>query len=112
MDDLCQDVLSLLRHGEQNRITRPELMRLLRLKGYLLKDDRLIRAAIEELRCQPEGAYICSTPKGGYFIGTFADVKNYLKSENSRANSLKRRTRLQLKRVQQHYRQTGLFEGS
>lgn len=109
MDDLCQDVLSLLRQGEQNRVTRGELLSHLRKKGYYLKDDRLIRVAIEELRCQPEGAYICSSPRGGYYIGTFEDVKRYLKSENSRANSLKRRTRLQLKRVQQKYRQTELF---
>jgi hypothetical protein len=109
MDDLCQDILSLLCQGEDQRVARGDLLRILRQRGYCLKDDRLIREAIEELRCRPEGAYICSSPRGGYYIGTFEDVKRYLKSENSRANSLKRRTRLQLKRVQQRYRQTELF---
>lgn len=109
MDDLCRDVLSLLRQGEDQRVTRGELLNNLRKKGYYFKDDRLIREAIEELRCRPEGAYICASPRGGYYFGSFEDVKKYLKSENSRANSLKRRTRLQLKRVQQRYRQTELF---
>ena len=86
-------------HGIGNKITRVGLRRALQMKGIKV-NDRNMREAIEMLRTETEkGAMICSSTKGGYFIGLPVEVLGYCEQDEGRAKAILRRVRRQANRA-------------
>ena len=104
-DDLKRSVLHIIgRHvGYANRIQRKNLLNILRNSSGLDVSDRLMRKAIEDLRdTDPEGAKICSSLDGGYYMAANVnELERYLNTDLSRAVKI-------LKRVNRQRRVAGL----
>lgn len=91
-----QQALAILdgHRGEMQRITRQELLRQINIylesAGLPLTHDRFMRIVLEHLRgYSVEGAWICSTLKGGYFMAaTKEELDEHLKNELSRVKHL------------------------
>lgn len=73
--------------GFENRVSRTRLQALVSVVVNQMVRDREMREAIERLRAtKPEGAYICSTTSGGYWMATsIQELENYLAQDERRA---------------------------
>jgi hypothetical protein len=85
--------------GLDNRISRADLLREVNEAIDEPIHDRRMRGHIEELRRHSEeGAWICSSLDGGYFLaGTLQELQTYLDSEESRLAHLAKKIARQRK---------------
>ena len=77
------DLVSLLQDGENNALSRTYLCSMLNMT------DRHMRKLIEF--AQLDGVPICSTTKGYYLARDFAELRNYLVREKTRAESIEKK---------------------
>ena len=73
-------LISVIGTGEQNAIHLKEIIKLTKIS------NRLVRKYIEDLR--RSGAVIIANDNGYFFPGTDAEIKKYIKQEESRAKSI------------------------
>lgn len=73
-------IISVIGTGEQNAIHLKEIIKLTKIS------NRLVRKYIEDLR--RSGAVIIANDKGYFFPGTDAELKKYIRQEESRAKSI------------------------
>jgi len=86
-----------------NRVERKKLLKILARDYGIVVSDRIMRRAIEELRdTDPDGAKICSSLDGGYYMAAnVTELERYLNTDLSRAVKI-------LKRVNRQRRVAGL----
>lgn len=75
-----EKILASLRIGEDNAVSLSEECRISGL------DERSTRRLIEDMR--QHGQVICSSPKGYFFPANKFELRRYVLSERSRANSI------------------------
>lgn len=90
--ELKQRILNSLPRGYTNRISRPALL-------SKLPDisDRVMRAEIEELRRNdPDGAWICSSTDGGYWLAeSLSELDSFLNQDAHRGHVILERVNAQ-----------------
>lgn len=93
MDEIQSKIMQALQEhkGFDNRIRRGDLCR------QIGTSDRYMREEIEDLRTNhTDGAYICSSTDGGYYLArTLGDLDRYLSQDEKRAQHTLARTRRQ-----------------
>ncbi len=100
-----QTILKVLRNhrGEENRISRKDLLRYVGNQYHyqimIRLTDRSLRKNIEELRTtDKQGAWICASLKGGYFIARdIKELEKFTGSDHRRAINTLIRVRKQRK---------------
>jgi hypothetical protein len=93
MDDLEKKVLEVIsKRNFMNPVSRGDLV------FWFGQSDRMIRKAIESLRGTPEGCFICSSLKGGYYMAEDeAELEKAIGSDERRAIKIFQRCRTQRK---------------
>ena len=86
--------------GESNRISRKHLLHRvnthLTIRDLPRTSDRTMRNMIEELRQTKDGALICASPRGGYFMARNKhELDEHLRGDENRIKSLGQRIRKQ-----------------
>ena len=103
-DDLMESILRNLSH---QHISGEDLLNKLQHQYHDLT-EREMRQAIEDLRFTPEGANICSSFGGGYWIGTHSEVEKYLERAERPALTVLARLKRQRDALRRRYRQIEL----
>jgi len=89
--------------GEQNRITRWELFKMIAKSTSIVVEDRLQREILSELRTEPRGKWIVTTLKGGVFWAVSKDeLSRALIPDWNRVKHTAERLRAQAKLCELH----------
>jgi len=110
---IAQAILNNLRDrlGEDEAVKRHDLLIMINrdlgwnpdTHAVPLVSDRTMRDVIFDLRCIPDGKYLCSTLKGGYFTARdVREVNESTETDHRRAMKLLHRISQQRKHAQLH----------